>query len=185
MAKQWTCECHGRPFIHERLTLPFGQEDWQWSEKAGQHVIATYRDKPGANSVYTPSIKRLRRAWLAERVLARHRKAPIADYRKPWEYEYDVGPDLEVRSSEHPSRAVDEFQFLSLLLYPKDRKKVRVRRWLFASVCEPEGHVHFHGWRDGKSIPLSKGEKVYIGKFPATIIARLFPDEMAPMEGLR
>lgn len=185
MNKQWACRCHGRPYIHAALELPFDLKQWQWATNAAQHAVDTYRSNPKANSVYTPGIKRARRGWLAERVLAQAWGRKMASYRRPWEVPYDVSPDIEVRASEHPFRDALEFQYLSLTLYPKDKKKVRSRKWVFASVCEAEEHVHYHGYRDGADIRLHAPETVYMGKFPSTIIGRVYVDEMSDIEDLR
>ena len=180
--KEWNCECHGETYIHERLSLDFDNDDWAKAQSDAEWLIAKYKSATRFKSQYPPSMPKLRLGFVAEIVLARHLGAKRSDVRHPGPS--DIEPAIEIRASRHPRWKIDEYVYTCIMLYPKDKKKIRERRWVLATVAEGDSLMHFWGWRAGASIRLHLPAKEQVGRYSTKLIGRIWPDSLSPMSSL-
>jgi hypothetical protein len=189
----WVCDCHGRPFIHQALLLPFTPQQMGLAWEEARKIQRTYRARPGS-SVFGSDPRRTHRGTLAEAVLAEHWgiwRTPYADVGEPQvNAPSDLEFGIEIRAVAHRGKfrknpgalgGWESQQELALLLYPsKDRRKAGRGRWVLASIRYQTSHVIYWGWRLGRSIVLAPGDKLIRlpTRYPKDLIALLYPDEL-------
>lgn len=186
----WSCACHGRPFVHAALVLPFDQRAMTQAYAEAEIMARTYRANPKVGSDFTPDPKWAHRGPLAEIVLAEHlgrRRYTAHDGRagRDWDHA-DIEPDIEVRATRHHAKPERQPE-MCLALLEKDRRKVPKRRWVLASVRYQTSHVLYWGYREGSSIALAPKDAPLLWTTAYDTkqrIALLYPDELDDIAGL-
>lgn len=183
----WACECHGRPYVHRAVVLPFSQPDYRWAWEQAEKTARTY-ERSGASD-YTPDPKWTHRGPLAERVFAHHLNLWHTPYRDVGESRVDAPSDVEfgveMRAIGH--WRLDRQNEFCISLMPKDRQKLNSRSvWVLASIKYEASSILYWGYRKGSSIPLADEPFDWQTKFgkPKRRIALVYPDQLAPAEAL-
>lgn len=186
----WACDCHGRPFIHAALVLPFSQGQMTRAYGEAEVMARTYVANPRVRSDFKPDPKWTHRGPLAEIVLAEHlgvsrTSARDARAERGWDHP-DLEPDIKIRATKHHAKPERQAE-MCLALLEKDRRKVPKRRWVLATVRYATSEVLYWGYRHGRSIALAPpGTHVtwttaYDSKERLAIV---YPDELADIADL-
>ena len=168
--------------IHAPYVLTYSLELERELRPEAQIVLDNYTNGRG-RSVFTPTLDRILRGLIAQRLLALDLGRPEADVTRPWAKPYDIAPDIEVRSVLRPSR-IDHWTDVCLPFYRKDKGKID-RRWVLAMIDPEIREVRYLGWATGAEMlfpePVTASRR---NGETYEILGMVYPDQMRAMADL-